>query len=60
MAAVGGYLGFLGFFMGKSGLAFMTEAVLDSWGAWWAMASDPHSLAKLAPGACVPLFVVCR
>lgn len=53
MAAVGGYLGFLGFFMGKAGLAFMTETQLDSAAAWWGMVSDPVSLAKLAPGTYV-------
>lgn len=51
MAAVGGYLGFLGFFMGKAGLSFMTEAPLDGAADWWAMLSNPQSIAKLAPGA---------
>lgn len=56
MATVGGYLGFLGFFMGKAGLSFMTETQLNGPATWWHMLSDPHSLAKIAPGACVTYF----
>lgn len=50
MCCVGGYLGFLGWFMGKAGISFTTEVQLDSAAAWWGLLADPRSLAKLAPG----------
>lgn len=62
MAAVGGYLGFLGWFMGKAGLSFMTELPLDGAADWAHMLSDPPSLAKLAPGVGlgIGIFLVTR
>ncbi len=61
MAAVSGYLAFIGLFAFNAGLSFMTETQLDSVAAWRHLGTAT-SIAKLAPGLVlgVGMFVLLR
>ncbi|KAM3572911.1 hypothetical protein VYU27_005111 [Nannochloropsis oceanica] len=61
MAAVSGYLAFIGLFAFNAGISFMTETQLDSIASWRHL-DAPSDLVKLAPGLAlgVGMFIALR